>query len=148
MTKMAALRDQQITDLVHAWYRKLDIHAPTQELVDMLNANGLKMVFPEATLEGIDKFIGWYEGVTRIFFDEAHRVSAVEIGRPEGDCYPVKVVVEWKASRWKPPSPNSERIECDAYQTWTVTPTGPNGGPQIVSYTVDEIRLQPNSAAL
>jgi hypothetical protein len=145
---MASLSNEQIADFVRAWYRKLDVHAPTQELVAMLNPNGLKMIFPEATLEGMDKFIGWYEGVIRIFFDEAHRVSAVEVGCPEGDRYPVKVVVEWKASRWKPPAPNSERIECDAYQSWVVTPTGPNGGPQIVSYTVDEIRLRPNSAAL
>ena len=145
---MASLTNEQIADFARAWYRKLDVHAPTQELVDMLNASDVKMIFPEATLEGVDKFIGWYEGVIRIFFDEAHRVTSVEVGRPEGDRYPVKVVVEWKASRWRPPAAQSERIECDAYQTWVVTPTGPNGGPQIASYTVDELKFRPGSAAL
>jgi len=145
---MVMLSNEQIADFARAWYRKLDVHAPTQELVDMLNPSGLKMVFPESSFEGVDRFIGWYEGVIRIFFDEEHHVSGLEVGHPDGDRYPVKVTVEWKANRWKPPAPRSERIECDAYQTWIVTPTGPNGGPQIASYTVDEIRLRPNSAAL
>jgi hypothetical protein len=148
MHPMADLSNEEIAELARAWYRKLDVHAPTPELTALLNPNGLEMIFPEATLAGIDKFIDWYEGVIRVFFDETHRVISVDVGKPEGDRYCVKVVVEWKASRWKAPAPNSERIECDAYQTWVVTPSGPGGGPQIVSYKVDELRLHPNSAKL
>jgi hypothetical protein len=43
------LSNEQIADFARAWYRKLDVHAPTQELVDMLNPSGLKMVFPESS---------------------------------------------------------------------------------------------------
>jgi hypothetical protein len=65
--------------LAKRWYAALDTHEPTQTLVDMLDPTDLKMVFPEATLSGVEGFIGWYEGVIRIFFDEVHKVESVTL---------------------------------------------------------------------
>ncbi|HEX6077557.1 MAG TPA: hypothetical protein VFZ32_20150, partial [Micromonosporaceae bacterium] len=59
----------------------------------------------------------------------------------------VKVVVNWQARIWNPPAPKSEWLGFDAYQTWVVV-AGPDGTPQIETYTVDALEPMPGSATL
>lgn len=136
-----------IETLVRNWYAALDRHAPAETLVAMLDPADLKMVFPEATLTGLDGFTGWYEGVIRIFFDEVHDVKSVVVHDKSGGRYEVKVAVHWEASRWNSPSPTSDRIALIAYQTWIVTLT-PQDLPRIAQYTVDRLEYLPGSATL
>ncbi|MFM8293102.1 MAG: outer membrane protein, partial [Microcystaceae cyanobacterium] len=82
---MSAFTQAELQAFAEGWYKKLDVHAPVEEITPLLAADGLKMVFPEATLEGLDKFIAWYQGggdlpgVINIFFDEVHEVKSVEL---------------------------------------------------------------------
>lgn len=142
--------DQQfkgsIQQLVEAWYQALDVHEPLVGVLPYLDGDGLSMTFPEGELHGLDEFAVWYEGVIRIFFDEVHTVEGVEVGEPVDELYPVTVVVRWQASRWLPPNPNSERLDMNAYQTWSVRFLGDT--PVITSYVVDELRPNPGSVAL
>jgi len=143
---MANLTDTQIADLARAWYRKLDVHAPLDDYKPMLGEQ-VEMVFPEATVTGFAGFTGWYERVIRIFFDEVHTVKTVTV-TPRGSEYDVKVVVKWEASVWKPPAPASERIVCDAYQTWVVAASPKTNAPVITRYVVDSIDYAEGSAKL
>lgn len=133
--------------LAKNWYSALDTHEPTQTLVDMLDPSDLKMVFPEATLSGVDGFIGWYEGVIRIFFDEVHKVESVTLGAETNGRTEAKVAVHWEASRWNAPAAKSDRIMLVAYQTWDVTFTA-TGEAKVAKYTVDRLEYLPNSAKL
>lgn len=150
---MADFTQAQLQTFAEDWYKKLDVHAPVEEITPLLAAEGLKMVFPEATLEGLDKFIAWYQGggdlpgVINIFFDEVHEVKSVDLTGTEGDKTIIKVLVKWEASVWNAPDANSKRIVLDAYQTWEVVPSS-TGEPTVITYIVDELKYHPGSATL
>jgi hypothetical protein len=133
--------------LAQRWYAALDTHEPTQTLVDMLDPTDLKMVFPEATLAGVQGFVGWYEGVIRIFFDEVHKVESVKLGAEKNGRTEVKVAVHWEASRWNAPAAKSDRIMLTAFQTWEVT-FSETGEAKVAKYTVDGLEYLPGSAKL
>jgi len=145
--KAVPLTKPELEKMAKAWYHKLDVHAPLIEILPMLATKGLKMKFPEATLYGQAAFEGWYEGVIRIFFDEVHKVRSV---KPviTGNTATVKIVVRWEASRWVPPARFSDRIVCDAYQTWVVQRSKETGNPVVVTYIVDSLKFAKGSARL
>jgi hypothetical protein len=147
MSNVAPLTDAEVQELAKEWYKKLDVHAPLEEFVPMLAEEGLKMVFPEATVEGFEGFKGWYERVIGIFFDEVHTLKKVDV-TPKGEQADVKVVVKWEASVWKPPAPKSERIVLDAYQTWVVKRSPQTGKPVVTTYIVDSLDYYEGSAKL
>lgn len=146
MTTIHSLTDQEVDKLARDWYHALDVHVPVEDLLPMLASDGLSMVFPEATLHGIEGFKGWYRDVTHRFFDEVHTVKEVD-AKPRGDDRTVKVVVNWQAKVWNPPDAKSKWLGFDAYQTWVVT-RAPSGKAVILEYTVDELRPMEGSASL
>jgi hypothetical protein len=139
--------DSDIRKFVEAWYRKLDVHVPMVELLPLLADDGLEMVFPEATVRGHAGFEGWYQRVIRIFFDEVHEVTRVDIDRIEGGAN-LTIVVHWQASVWNPPAPNSARINLDAYQRWVVRFSPPTGQTMVTTYVVDSLEYREGSAKL
>jgi hypothetical protein len=138
---------REISDFAAMWYRKLDVHAPMVEVLPFLAEEGLVMKFPETTAHGLADFESWFQRVIRIFFDEVHTVK---------DCTPkisgneaeVHVVVQWEASVWNPPAPNSARIKLDADQTWKVRRSERTGGLEITMYNVNGLNYHPGSAKL
>ena len=145
--RLVELTQAEVQELAEVWYRKLDIHAPFEELVPLLVSSGLKMVFPEMTAEGLDGIRTWYERVVTIFFDEVHTLKEVKMV-PKGDRVEVNVVVKWEASRWNPPAPRSERIVADAYQTWEVVRSPESGKAVIQTYIVDSLKYYEGSDQL
>ena len=140
------LDDRAIRELAEVWYQKLDVHAPFEELVPLVASDGLEMYWPEGPTFGIDGFKGWYERVTRTFFDEVHTLKEVTVtGR--GDEADVKVVVNWQAKVWNPPEPKSKWLGMDARQTWVVR-RAEDGRPVISKYVVDGLDLMEGSASL
>jgi len=139
--------DGEIRKFVEAWYRKLDVHVPMVELLPLLADDGLEMVFPEATVYGHAGFESWYQRVIRIFFDEAHEVTRVDVDRIEGGAN-LKIVVHWQASVWNPPAANSARINLDAYQRWVVKESPDSGKLFLTRYIVDSIEYREGSAKL
>ncbi len=117
----------EIEAFVADWYRKLDIHAPSEELVSMV-ADQVEMQFPEGVVRGAEAFRTWYEGVIRLFFDELHTVTHVGIAWQDDRCL-LDVVVNWQARRWRPPAPRSEWIGFDAYQRWEMIALPASGRP-------------------
>jgi hypothetical protein len=142
----AALSQENVQAFAEAWYRLLDVHAPEAEVVPLVHPDA-EMVFPEATLHGLDAFKGWYSTVTHRFFDEVHVVKLVETGVAVGDRASVKVVVNWQARIWDPPAARSTWLGFDAYQTWEVAATA-DGRLQITRYVVDSLDPMPGSASL
>jgi hypothetical protein len=130
-----------------AWYRALDEHVPAAEIVPMVADRNLEFHLPEGILRGVDAFRQWYEGVIRIFFDEVHTLTSVEVA-PAGDRAVVQVVVNWQARRWQPPRPRSEWIGFDAFQTWEMVRSPATGRPVIIRYVVNELRPMAGSPPL
>jgi hypothetical protein len=151
---MSAITQAEVQDLASVWYKKLDVHAPVEEFIPLLASEGLRMVFPEATLSGWQKFSDWYKGgdglpgVINIFFDEVHEVKSVENTVTGDDAASVKVVVKWEASVWNAPDAKSKRIVLDAYQTWEVVRSKESGKPVVITYIVDELKYYEGSAKL
>jgi hypothetical protein len=141
------LSQAEIEAFVMAWYRKLDIHAPWDELQPLVAKQGLEMQFPEGSISGVEAFRNWYEGVIRIFFDEVHTVTRVSATWKD-DRAVVDVVVNWQARRWRPPAPRSEWLGFDAYQLWEMIRSPSSGGPLILRYVVNELRPMPGSIPL
>ena len=143
------LDELEVRQLVTEWYKDLDVHAPLVDLLPKVSDQGLEMRFPEATLNTVAEFEGWYEGVTRVFFDEVHALRELKITIPEsGNRADIKLVVYWEASRWNPPAAHSERLLIDAYQTWVVERSETSGLPVVKTYIVDELRPLEGSVAL
>lgn len=142
-----ALTQAEIEDLADRWYKALDVHAPVEELHAMLLDDGNEMMWPEGPTHGHAEFTGWYDRVTRIFFDEVHTLTKVE-SRIDGDQAEVEVVVNWQARVWNPPAPKSEWLGFDAYQTWEVVRSPENGRAVIKRYVVDRLDPMPGSAGL
>ena len=142
-----ALDAEAIRALAVDWYRKLDVHAPFEELVPMVADDGLEMLWPEGPTYGIDGFKGWYDRVIRTFFDETHEVRSVDITHRDGEAE-VKIVVNWQAKVWDPPEPRSRWLGMDARQTWLVRPSEDGQRPVIARYVVDGLDLMDGSASL
>ncbi len=146
-TALAPLTDSEIKTMATDWYKKLDVHVPMVELLPMLVEKNLEMRFPEGTLKSLAEFEGWYQRVTRLFFDEAHKVKECK-ARIEGPTAKVHIVVEWQASVWNPPGATSARIKCDADQDWIVVRSEKTGKPVIATYIVNALKYHPGSAKL
>jgi hypothetical protein len=131
------------------WYRKLDIHAPADEVVAMV-ASDVELALPEGPIRGRAGFRQWYEGVIRIFFDEVHELRTVNMQGDPGSAAgaEVQVVVRWEASFWSPPSAWSSRLNMIARQRWTVGREPGTGQLVIRRYTVDALDPLPGSARL
>lgn len=138
---------EEVWTFSEAWYRALDEHVPAAEIVPMVSDAGLEFHLPEGVLRGVDAFQGWYEGVVRIFFDEVHTLTSVEVSSP-GERAIVQVVVNWQARRWTPPDPRSEWIGFDAYQEWEMARSPVTGRPVITRYVVNELRPMAGSPPL
>ena len=141
------LNDAEIKQLVEDWYHKLDVHAPFDELVPLVASSGLEMHWPEGPTYGVDEFKGWYERVTRTFFDEVHTLKEVRI-TPQGDEAEVKVVVNWQCRVWNPPDAKSKWLGMDARQTWVVRSSEDGQRAVIQKYVVDGLDLMEGSATL
>lgn len=141
------LTKQEIDDFAADWYRKLDIHAPSEELVAMVAERDLEFHLPEGPVIGVDAFRRWYEGVVQIFFDEVHVIRKVGVSWRNGRAL-VDIVVNWQARRWTPPAPRSQWLGFDAYQQWEMIRSPSLGRAVIVRYVVNELRAMPGSPAL
>lgn len=145
--------ESNIKNFAAAWYLALDIHAPEADIVRLLADDGLKMIFPEKTLEGLNDFLAWYRGgttadgtdmpgVINIFFDENHNVASVT-AKVNGTSAEVDVIVAWQASWFTPPAAKSKRTSMDATQRWTLQPSTKNEfGLEIVSYNAVVVPFQ------
>ena len=142
-----SLTPREISDFAVMWYRKLDVHAPMVEVLPFLAEEGLVMKFPETTAHGLADFESWFQRVIRIFFDEVHTVKECT-PKISGNEAEVHVVVQWEASVWNPPAPNSSRIKLDADQTWKVRRSERTGGLEITMYNVNGLNYHPGSAKL
>ncbi len=140
------LSREEIEAFVAEWYRKLDIHAPAEELLPLVAAQGLEMQLPERAIKGIDEFQRWYEEVIRIFFDELHTLTRVSVSW-QGERALVDVLVNWQARCWQSPAPRSQWIGFDAYQQWEMIRSPSSGRPVIQRYVV-ELRPMPGSKPL
>lgn len=154
---------ENLEAFARAWYRALDEHAPTETCVALLAPEGLEMIFPEATLQGLGDFAAWYAGgtyasggtapgVINLFFDENHTVLTVESRLVDGGAE-VDVMVGWQASWFVAPEAKSRRTSMNASQRWTIVraPAGRNPyGVVIATYnaTVLPFEYAPGFARL
>lgn len=135
----------EIWAFASAWYQLLDIHAPLECFRPLL-ADDVKLVFPEATVNGFDGYSVWYNKVVSIFFDEVHTLKVADIESVDGDECIVHVVVNWQASVWNPPAATSIRLMMDADQTWTVKKVGDD--LLVTRYVVNGMTYEPGSCKL
>ena len=140
------LTEAPVRKLVDDWYHALDVHVPFEEIVPFVASSGLEMYWPEGPTFGVDGFKGWYDRVTRTFFDEVHTMKDLVITL-RGDEADVKLVVNWQARVWNPPDPKSKWLGMDARQTWVVR-RSEDGRAVIAKYVVDGLDLMEGSATL
>lgn len=141
------LTEAEVKAFVVDWYQKLDVHAPPAEVVPLVSTTDLEMRFPEATLTTQAEFHSWYDGVTRIFFDEVHELKELRISS-QGNRADVQLVVYWQARRWNPPAAQSEQLAFDADQTWVVERSPETQQPVVTRYIVNALTPVGGSAAL
>ncbi len=156
-----AITQEQVRKFAEAWYQALDFHVPAADAAAFVADEGLEMVWPEKTFQGIENFKAWYAGgtysdgeqapgVINIFFDENHNVVSTDAA-VQGDSAEVRVVVAWQASWWEPPAAKSKRTSMNATQTWTVRRSSKNPyGLEITHYnaTTEPFAYAPGFAHL
>ena len=147
MNTLASLTEKEIKQFVDDWYLKLDVHAPTEEVLPLLIGETLEMQLPEATLHGLNEFRNWYDRIIHTFFDEIHTLQILEI-KTTAERADVQLVVRWEASRWNAPAPQSERLAFDAAQRWVIMRSPTTQKPAIATYIVDSLTPLPGFSAL
>ena len=142
MTQTMPLTRDQVTQLVDDWFRALDEHAPTEQLLAMLVDDGLEMRMPEITLRSHDEFRTWYETtITNRYFDETEEVQSLDV-TVDGARADVRMVTRWRARRWNPPAPRSEQVDYTSTKSWVVECSPETGSPIISRYVVEEFRSE------
>ena len=136
----------EIWSFASNWYRLLDIHAPIDSYKNLLT-DDVKLIFPEATLQGFSGYSEWYKNVTNLFFDEQHTLKTADIVKQEDNECELHVVVNWHASVWTPPASHSARLKMDADQTWKVKKLS-NGDLAVSEYIVNELIYEDGSCKL
>jgi len=134
---MSTMTEWDVKELVFSWFRKITSKVPVEELLSMLNSEELEMKFPEETLQSYDDFKKWYETVTNKFFNQVHEVKMLDV-EVSGDKAAVKLIVNWQAETWEPPSPFSQRDGSYVHQSWIVKKDAKTGKPVITTYHVGE----------
>jgi hypothetical protein len=142
-----SLTNLEIHELIFQWYKKLDIHAPVEDLLPLVHSSDLEMKFPEITVKSVEDFKKWYASVTNKFFDEVHELKMLNIEN-KGDLSEVKLVVNWQAKIWDPPAAKSDWIGMDAYQSLIIKKDLKTGRAAIAVYIVDKMEALTGSAAL
>lgn len=144
---MIPLTDFDVNKIVYDWYKKLDDHAPVEELLPLLASEGLMMQFPEGTFSSEGEFRAWYSKVTNLFFDEIHNMKMLSY-ELDGEKANVRLVVNWQAHIWNPPAAKSKWLGFDAHQTWMVKRDEKTGKAVIATYIVDALEPMEGSASL
>ena len=149
---ISPIKPEQIQEFATAWFRALDVHAPIGQCWSMLSDDHLQMHFPDGDIQDFVTFKKWYERVTNLFFDEKHAIRKLEVQSATEDRADVTVVVGWQASWWKAPAAESQRVDLEATQRWTIRacPTTRNAfGLEICAYMMeDNFEYAPGSARL
>ncbi len=139
------LTNLDVLNLTRDWYAAIDRHDPVDDVVGFLGS-GMVMNSPEGTLRGIEEFRQWYDGLIHRFFDGVHRPDSVEVDLGADGVAHVNVAVNWQARCWDAPSATSTWLGFDTTETWTVA-AGPDR-PQILEYTVSDLKPMPGSGSL
>ncbi|MFQ6537717.1 MULTISPECIES: hypothetical protein [Aphanothece] len=142
---MSTFTHPEIWAFASAWYQLLDIHAPLESYRPLLTSD-VELVFPEATVSGFEGYAGWYSTVIDIFFDEIHTLKVADIISQTDSTCTAHVVVNWKASVWKPPAARSTRLMMDADQTWELVRS--DKGLQVSKYIVNGMNYEEGSCKL
>lgn len=139
------LTEAEVDQFVREWYRKLDVHAPIEEVIPFLVDEGLEFTMPEGTRRSHDEMRAQLNVWYTTFFDEAHTLKELNITL-NGDRAEVTLIVNWKARIWTPPDAESKFLHFDAYQTWAVNRSDATGKPVITSYVVGKLEPKEDSA--
>lgn len=142
-----SLTNYEIHELIFQWYKRLDIHAPVAELLQLVHSSELEMKFPEITVKNVDDFKKWYDSAIHKFFDETHELKMLNLEN-RGDISEIKLVVNWQAKIWNPPAAKSNWIGMDAYQSLVIKRDLKTQKAAISVYTVDKMEALAGSAAL
>lgn len=121
----------QVEAFARAWFGKLNRHDPVEQLLPLISAGELEMVFPEATLRSHDDVRAWYAAVGRTYRDQDHAIERLTATDEAGGTG-VEVVVVWRATQ----NEDDRRLAVRATQRWLLGPAADGDGPVIVRYRV------------
>lgn len=144
---MKKITTLELSELVYNMYNLLDLHAPVEELVQLLSHDDIEFKFPEATLTTIDEFKAWYKIVVNKFFDEKHVLRMLNFDICDNSAT-VNLVVNWQAKTWNAPDAKSKWLGFNARQTWVVIRDEKTQKAVISRYIVKEITAMEGSAPL
>ena len=95
------LTPEQVRNFVMNWYGGTNDHKPVEQLLGML-AEDVVMLYPNRPepFTGKEAFRSWYADVLRQFFDETHKVEAMDITLLDSNHAEVRVIVRWERRTW------------------------------------------------
>jgi hypothetical protein len=144
------ISQEQLQQFAEVWFRALDTHAPFDDCWRLLADKGLRMHFPDGEVRDELTFRQWYGRATHRFFDEAHTIRSIDTHRSTADAVDATVVVRWQARYWDPPAAESQWIDLESTQQWTVRRSTKNDlGLEIASCILArDFAFAPRSARL
>lgn len=128
--------EAEVRQFIAAWFERLDVHAPPEEVLPLVADEELVMRLPETTARGHAGFTAWYTHAINTFFDETHTIHALRI-TPAQDSAKVEMVLQWQPTVWSAPEARSRRLGFFAAQTWELRRAPATGSLRIVTYNVD-----------
>jgi ketosteroid isomerase-like protein len=127
-----------IRQFVQEWYDKLSDHVPVEQLLPMVSAQNLEMVFPEKTVRNEADFRDWYQYIGHTYADQSHTLEKLD-SRPDRDGTHVDLTLIWKATQRS----DGSRLTFRAEQSWLVGTSPGTGEPVIVNYRVEALSPLP-----
>jgi hypothetical protein len=133
------MTEAEARDVVIAFWKMLDEHAPIHRLLALVAEEGFEIGFRGGQcwrgLDGLEQ----HQEVKRQFFDEAHVPESLSVTLSPGQAV-VKSVMRWEASYREAPAPRSERIKAVLHHTWVIGRSPRDGRPVVKSQIVDSLR--------
>lgn len=138
MNDLYASRDHnfnknQIKSFVYYWFSLHDVHADINKSYALLDKDNLFMKFPEITVNNLDDYKKWYDGVGTNIKSNLHYVKNLEVTFTEAHKYRVNVLVNWQAI-----DKDGKFINMDATQEWVLVdpPSKDTTHPLVQKYIV------------
>jgi ketosteroid isomerase-like protein len=122
------LTPDQVRNFVTNWYEGTNDHKPVGQLLDML-ADDVEMLYPNRPepFTGKEAFRKWYDDVLQQFFDETHKVEAIDITLLDSNHAEARVTVRWERRSWPVGEAKSKYDASLSHQRFEIARSPDNG---------------------
>jgi steroid delta-isomerase-like uncharacterized protein len=143
----SGLSDAEIRAFVDTWCRRLDAHAPPDELLGLVDVDEFEAQFPGGQRQTRAEFAEFYQQSLGKFFDERHEVRRLDF-HPDPLGAEVRLLVRWQARQRTDNPSTDELLSRDVKQRWRIRRSPRTNRPVLLRYVIESTEpVHPSSSS-